>query len=104
MAIADTAKSLFLKKVSETEFDLSGGDLSSLEIRPASDEKFYFFYDMKAGRLVKSFVLRSGPKVDVMCDVFLIKKDNAFTPRLNFWKKDKGKGWADTLTDVELVA
>jgi hypothetical protein len=104
MAIAGTAKALFLRQIGETEFDVSTGNFSNLEIRPASVGKFYYFYDKGASRLIKSFVLRSGPKVDTMCGVFLIEKDNGFTPRLTFWKKDKSKGWADCLTDAELVA
>lgn len=99
MSIAGTAKAIFLRQLSETEFDVSTGDFANLEIRPASDGRFYYFYEKDAKRLIKSFVLRAGQKVDTMCDVFLIKKDSGFTPRLTFWKKDKSKGWADTLTD-----
>ena len=38
-----------------------------------------------------------------MCAVLLIKKDETFTPRLTFWKKDKTKGAPDTLTENELI-
>ena len=103
MSIARTAKAIFLERIRETEFDVSSGVFADLEIRPAPDEKFYYFYDKNNSRLIKSFALRVGPKVDTVCDVFLIKKDSGFTPRLTFWKKDKSKGWADTVTESELI-
>lgn len=104
MSLARTAKAIFLERIGETEFDVSSGDFANLEIRPAADDKFYYFYDKSTSRLIKSFVLRAGPRVDSVCDVFLIKKESGFTPRLTFWKKDKSKGWADTLTEAQLIA
>jgi hypothetical protein len=86
----------------ETEFDIATGDFSDLEIR--AGEKIHYFYDTKSRRLIKGFVLRQGPRVDVMCDVLLIKKSERFTPRLTFWKKDKSTGASVTLTETETAS
>ena len=104
MSIAQTAKAIFLQHLKETEFDVVNGVFANLEIRSAANDKFHYFYDKSTRRLIKSFVLDEGPRVDTMCDVILIKNDSGFTPRLTFWKKDKAKGWADTLTEEELIA
>src|ERR1700689_2273755 len=101
MSTAQAAKADFLQRTRETEFDVSEGIFANLEIRPATDNTFHYFYDKSTSRLIRSFVLRQGKQVDTMCDVFLIKKNERFTPRLTFWKKDKTRGWADTLTDAE---
>jgi hypothetical protein len=93
---------MLLEREQDTQFDVATGAFSNLEIR-SNDERFYYFFDTKTRSLVKSFVLRSGPQVDTMCDIFLIKKDGKYTPRLSFWKKDKTKGKPDTLTEDELV-
>ncbi len=83
-------KDMFLRKAKDNEFDVASGDFGDLVVRAA--EGFHFFYDSAEGRLIKSFVLREGPQVDTMCDVVLAGKDDAFTPRLRLWKKDKTKG------------
>lgn len=96
-------KELLLRQARETEFDVEHGDLAVLEIHEAT-EKFCYFYDTTARRLIKSFVLKDGPQVDILCDVVLIKKGARYTPRLTLWRKDKTKGPKDTLTEEELVA
>jgi hypothetical protein len=73
----------------ETEFDVSTGDFSDLEIRPAPNDAFYYFFDVKNRRLIKDFLIREGPQVDTLCNVILKKKDDGFSPRLVFWKRDK---------------
>lgn len=83
-------KDLLLQRVKENEFDVATGDFGNLVVQPA--EGFHYFYDSADIRLIKSFVLREGPQVDTMCDVVLAGKDDAFTPRLRLWKKDKTKG------------
>jgi hypothetical protein len=102
MPTFDNIKDLLLRREQETQFDVATGTFADLEIRSA-DDRFCYFYDTKARRLIKSFVLWSGAQVDTMCDVFLIKKGSKYTPRLNFWKKDKTKSKPDTLTEDELV-
>lgn len=91
-----------LQLARETEFDVATGNFSGLEIRAAGN--IYYFYDTKPRRLIKSFVLRQGPRVDTMCDVLLTKKEDVFTPCLTFWKRDKSKGLPDTLTESEVTS
>ena len=86
----------------ETEFNVATDDFSDLEIRAA--ENIHFFYDTRLRRLIKHFVLREGPRVDTMCHVLLIKKENGYTPRLTFWKKDKSRGASETLSESEIVS
>ena len=95
-------KEFALQRAKETEFDVTSGDFSGLEIRAA--EHFYYFYETRSQRLIKSFLLREGPKVDTMCDVLLTKNQESFTPRLTLWKKDKSKGTRNALTESEVVS
>lgn len=83
-------KDLILQRAKENEFDVEMGDFGNLVVQAA--EGFHFFYDVAERRLIKSFVLRQGPQVDTMCDVILAGNEDAFTPRLRLWKKDKTKG------------
>jgi hypothetical protein len=83
-------KAVLLLKAKENEFDVATGDFGDLVVQAA--EGFHFFYDSAEKRLIKSFVLREGPQVDTMCDVVLAGRDDALTPRLRLWKKDKTKG------------
>lgn len=103
MPIVQNLKDLLLQRQRDTEFNVSTGNFADLAIRPGNNA-FHYFYDSRSRRLIKSFILRDGPQVDTMCDVALIKKDDVFTPRLSFWKKDKTKGSPDTATEAELVA
>ena len=96
-------KELLLQREQDTEFDVATGAFLNLEIQ-SNDERFYYFVEGRTRRLVKSFILKSGPQVDTMCDIFLIKKGNKYTPRLSFWKKDKTKGRPDSLTEDQLVS
>jgi hypothetical protein len=96
-------KQLLLQKAKDTEFDVEKGDFADLEIRKGDQADFFYFYDTRENRLIKSFVLQEKPLVDTLCDVVLIKKDEGLTPRLNFWKKDKTKGKVEALTEEELV-
>lgn len=90
-------------KMEATEFDVKTGSFASLEIRQGNQQGFFYFYDTGKSRLITSFILRKGQRVDTMCDVVLINKDDALTPRLTFWKKDKTKGKVEDATDEELV-
>lgn len=71
------------------EFVIGENDFFSLEIRPSSIDKFYFFFDKKNNRLIKQFILLEKERVDYICDVTLIKKNDKFTPRLSFSTRDK---------------
>lgn len=82
-------KELVLKHANESQFNVETGDFSHLEIR-AHDERFHYFFDPQANRLIKNFVLRDGPKVDTLCNVVLIRgEDGTYSPRIKVWKKDK---------------
>jgi hypothetical protein len=97
-------REFILQRAKETEFDVEVGNFSDLEIRRGNQPNFFYFFDTNANRLIKSFVLRGGDRVDKMCDVVLIKKAVGYTPRLTFWTKDKTKGKPEYLTEQELVA
>ncbi len=90
-------KDLIRQKAKENEFDVATGDFSNLVVQAA--EGFHFFYDSSEKRLIKSFLVREGPRVDTMCDVILAGKDDALTPRLRLWKKDKTKGGKDNVAE-----
>lgn len=77
---------LFLKAGSS---DVASGGFDDLEIREWVDGKFHYFFDRRRNRLVKRFLLREGARVDTLCDVVLIKKDEGYTPRLTLWKRDE---------------
>jgi len=73
-------------------FDLSNGDLSTIEIRASStDSKFYYFYDAEKHELIKDFILHESPNVMTLCRVTLIHDGEKYSPRLHFWKRDKTK-------------
>ncbi len=90
-------KDLVLQKVKDNEFDLATGDFATLVVQAA--DGFHYFYDSAEKRLIKSFVVREGSQVDTMCDVILAGNDDAFTPRLRVWKKDKTKGGKDNVAE-----
>ena len=84
-----TYKQFVLEQAKESQFDVEIGDFSHLEIRK-HDERFYYFFDAHANRLIKNFVLREGLKVDTLCNVVLIRGDDGtYSPRVKVWKKDK---------------
>ena len=76
-----------------TELNLvTGDDLSSLAIREAaSTPGFFYFYDTSSNRLITDFVLCDRPRVALMCQVAMVRKDNRYSPRIRLWKKDKTK-------------
>jgi len=78
VAQSRTIKELFLAAAKANEFDVATGNFGDLEVRAA--EGFHYFYDSTENSLVKSFVLREGPRVDTMCDVILAGNEDAFTP------------------------
>jgi hypothetical protein len=78
-----------MRLVGGTDFYVPSGDFSGLEIRPKGDgSDFHYFFDTASNRLITDFVLKRGPKVDTLCRVTLIKKDNKYSPRFRFWKRD----------------
>lgn len=82
-------KQFILEQAKESQFDVETGDFSHLEIRK-HDERFHYFFDTHANRLIKNFVLREGPRVDSLCNVILIRGDDGtYSPRIKVWKKDK---------------
>jgi hypothetical protein len=98
-------KSFMMQIAKEEEFDVSNESFPDLEIRVAPNETFHYFYDVKGKRLIKSFLLREGVRVDTLCDVILTKTPEGFTPRLTFWKKDKTtKALAGVLSEEQLAS
>ncbi|MBB3602791.1 hypothetical protein FHT40_002452 [Mycolicibacterium sp. BK556] len=88
---------------SDTEFNIEGGDFSTLEIRKSpKNDKFHYFYDTKQRRLITDFVLHEGPQVSTLCTVTLIYADGAYSPRLKFWKKDKRRRLGDATVTTEV--
>lgn len=75
-----------------TEFSVSDGDFSALEIRDSGNSSgFHYFYDTHARRLITDFVIEDRPQVSTLCQVTLIKKGDTYSPRIRLWKKDKTK-------------
>lgn len=75
--------------VQNDSFKVGEDDFSSLEIHPTPSNGFYYFFYQKENRLIKRFVLLEKERVDYICTVVLIKKDNKFSPRLAFSIRDK---------------
>lgn len=84
-------KGLALQQARENEFNVLVDDFGLLEIRQDPRGNFFYFYDTKDHHLIKSFLLREGPRVDTLCDVVLTAKDDGYVPRLTFRKRDKTK-------------
>ncbi|MFJ1562496.1 Shedu anti-phage system protein SduA domain-containing protein [Streptomyces mirabilis] len=77
---------------SSTEFDVTARDFTDLEIRGSQDGSgFHYLYDTSARRMITDFILDDRPQVATLCSVTIIKKGDAFTPRIKLWKKDKKK-------------
>jgi hypothetical protein len=87
MAIRKGIREALLRLQQQTDFDVETGDFNDLEIR--AGDGIHYFFDRSANRLVKNFVLRSGPQVDTLCAVVLADTDEGCVPRLRFWKRDK---------------
>lgn len=87
MATFRNLKKLHIQSAKVNEFDVENGDFSNLVLEAA--DGFHYFYDTTESRLIKSFLLREGPRVDTMCDVVLAGAEDRLTPRLRLWKKDK---------------
>lgn len=75
--------------VQNDSFKVGEDDFSSLEIHPTPSNGFYYFFYQKENRLIKRFVLLEKERVDYICTVVLIKKDNKFSPRLALSIRDK---------------
>jgi hypothetical protein len=76
----------------DTEFSVPTGDFSKLEIRDAGNGSgFHYFFDTGSNRLITDFILDDRPRVATHCQVTLIKKGDAYSPRIRIWKKDKTK-------------
>lgn len=74
--------------VPSKEFDVAQQDFSDLEIRGRG---FSYFYDTRTSRMITDFLLDDRPQVATLCNVTLINKDGALSPRVKLWKKDKTK-------------
>src|SRR3989344_8622066 len=77
--------------VQNDSFKIGKDDFSSLEINSTPIKDFYYFFYKKENRLIKRFVLLEKERVDYLCRVILIKKDNKFSPRLALSIRDKQK-------------
>lgn len=75
--------------LSNDKFIIGKDSFEDLEIRPTTGESFYYFYNNKENRLIKQFILNERERVDYICQVILIKKEDKFTPRLAFSVRDK---------------
>lgn len=77
----------FLSSIRAT-FKMGSDRFSDLEIRPTSNDKFYYFWNRATSHLVKDFILASKQRTDYVCKVVLIKKNDKFSPRLTFSVRD----------------
>lgn len=78
-----------LNLVKDESFRIDKDDFSFLEISSTPVQEFYYFYYKKENRLIKQFILLEKDRVDYICKVTLIKKNNKFSPRLEFSIRDK---------------
>ena len=69
-------------KSSNDNFIVGVDSFDDLEIHPTPINNFYYFFNNKENRLIKQFILNKKDKVDYICKVILIKKNEKFTPRL----------------------
>ena len=74
-------------------------DFAELEIRDTGSNGLHYFVDRGNGARVTGFVLQDNPRVALMCDVTLIKKEGAFSPRFRVWKRDKTKAGREVATE-----
>jgi len=91
-----------------TEFDVTRGDFTGLVIRSSQDNQgFHYLYDTRTRRMITDFVLDDRPQVATLCSVTIIKKGDAFSPRIKLWKKDKKKAGetpvAQMIPDTEIT-
>ena len=90
------------RRAGNTEFDVEADDFSKLEIRTKEEgDKFHYFYDVGHNRLITDFIVDDSPQAPTMCTVTLIRKEDGYSPRLRFWKKDKSKAGKQAL-DIEI--
>jgi len=71
------------------KFIVGKDNFEDLEMRQGPDGVFYYFFDNKRDKLIKQFVLNEQERVDYICHVTLIKKEEKFTPRLSFSIRNK---------------
>jgi hypothetical protein len=76
-----------------SDFIVGDEDLSLLEIRDGgSGNGFFYFFIRDEHRLIKRFILyTSKTGIKTCCDVTFIKKDEKFTPRFCFSKRELEK-------------
>lgn len=99
----DRIASQVWRTIDVNEFDVENDDLSDLVIESA-DERFHYFYDPGGRRLVKHFVLHRGPRVETLCTVKLIRKDEGYSPRLRVWKRNTSTGGSSPAEESTTVA
>ncbi len=73
----------------EYSFIVGEDYFTDLEIRPTSDDNFYYFYNKSKSCFVKHFFLDIREKVAHVCSIKLIKSNDKFTPRLALSIRDK---------------
>lgn len=78
------------------DFIIGKDDFADLTIKPTGTDSFYYFYHEKEKRLIKQFLLLQKDRVDYICQVTLIKKDEKFTPRLCLSTRDKARKIVET--------
>src|SRR3989338_471718 len=71
------------------DFIIGEDNFSDLQINPTAIQNFYYFSNKRNNSIIKHFILREKERVDYICQVTLIKKDEKFSPRLAFSTRDK---------------
>ncbi len=70
-------------QVNNDSFIVGKDSFDDLEIHPTPENNFHYFFSKKDNKLIKQFILNKKDKVDYICKVVLIKKDEKFTPRIS---------------------
>ena len=87
---------------SDSDFVIGVDDFRELTIRPSGIKDFYYFYDDQRRTLIKEFVF-SKRQVDYVCRVVLIKKDDRFSPRLEFSIRNTKKTIVNVINIDKLI-
>lgn len=92
---------LYIDSNNNSSFIIGVDSFSDIEIQSKPEkDTFYYFFNKSKNRLVKQFILDKRDRVDYICHVTLIKKEDKFTPRIDFSIRDKfGKILSGTIKE-----
>jgi len=84
----------------DRDFIVGQDKFEDIKISPTPQTDFFWFYNTRSQNLIKQFVLQQRERVDYLCQVTLIKKDDRFSPRLRFFIRHRDKPKAAVYTNA----